>query len=89
MKRQINTETPFAKILKIWRSLELKSLRNAKFTLTKLTSILKVLLKQYMSPTGPNKYLGGITPIKTDHLELHLFKVKISKDCIEKSGKLN
>ena len=29
-----------------------------------------------MSPTGPNKYLGGITPIKTDHLELHLFKVK-------------
>ena len=36
MKRQINTETPFAKILKIWRSLELKSLRNAKLTLTKL-----------------------------------------------------
>ena len=35
MKRQINTETPFAKILKIWRSLELKSLRNAKLTLTK------------------------------------------------------
>ena len=27
-----------------------------------------------MSPTGPNKYLGGITPIKTDQLELHLFK---------------
>ena len=53
------------------------------------TSILKVLLKQYMSPTGPNKYLRSITPIKTDQLELHLFKVKISKDCIEKSGKLN
>ena len=27
MKRQINTETPFAKILKIWRSLGLKSLK--------------------------------------------------------------
>ena len=55
----------------------------------KLTSILKVLLKQYMSPTGPNKYLRGITPTKTDQLELVLFKVKISKDSIEKSVKLN
>ena len=36
MKRQINTETPFAKILKIWRSLELKSLWNAKLTQTQL-----------------------------------------------------
>ena len=37
------------------------------------TSILKVLLKQYMSPTGPNKYLRGITPRKTDKLKLDLF----------------
>ena len=37
------------------------------------TSILKVLLKQYMSPTGPNKYLRGITPTKTDKLKLDLF----------------
>ena len=37
------------------------------------TSILKVLLKQYMSPTGPNKYLRGITPTKTDKLKLYLF----------------
>ena len=29
-----------------------------------------------MSPTGPNKYLRGITPTKTDQLELDLFKVK-------------
>ena len=42
-----------------------------------------------MSPTGPNKYLRGITPTKTDQLELDLFKDKISRDCIEKSGKLN
>ena len=42
-----------------------------------------------MFPTGPNKYLGGIIPIKTEQLELDLFKVKISKDCIEKSRKLN
>ena len=42
-----------------------------------------------MSPTGPNKYLRGITSTKTDELELDVFKVKISKDCIEKSGKLN
>ena len=58
-------------------------------TLQFVTSILKVLLKQYMSPTGPNKYLRGITTTKTDQLELDLFKVKISKDCIDKSGKLN
>ena len=38
-----------------------------------LTSILKVLLKQYMSPTGPNKYLRDITPTKTDKLKLDLF----------------
>ena len=37
------------------------------------TSILKVLLKQYMSPTGSNKYLRGITPAKTDKLKLDLF----------------
>ena len=37
-----------------------------------LTSILKVLLKQYMSPTGPNKYWRGITPTKADKLELDL-----------------
>ena len=37
------------------------------------TSILKVLLKQYMSPTGRNKYLRGITPIKTDNLNFDLF----------------
>ena len=53
---------------------------------TGVTSILKVLLKQYMSPTGPNKYLRGITTstTKTDQIELDLFKVKIWK-----SGKLN
>ena len=39
---------------------------------------MKVLLKQYMSPTGPNKDLRGITTTKTDELELDLFKVKIS-----------
>ena len=38
-----------------------------------LTSILKVLLKQYMSPTGPNKYSRGITPTETDKLKLDLF----------------
>ena len=38
-----------------------------------ITSILKVLLKQYISPTGPNKYLRGITPTKTDKLKLDLF----------------
>ena len=38
-----------------------------------------------MSPTGPNKYFRGITTTKTDQLELDLFKVKIWKDCIEKS----
>ena len=27
----------------------------------------------YMSPTGPNKYLRGITPTKTDKLKLDLF----------------
>ena len=43
MKRQINTETPFAKILKIWRSLELKSLRNAKLTLTKLIRVFQLI----------------------------------------------
>ena len=53
------------------------------------TSILKVLLKQYMSPTGPNKYLRGIKPTKSDQLKLDLFKIKIWKNCIEKSGKLN
>ena len=53
------------------------------------TSILKVLLKQYMSPTGPNKYLRGIKPTKRDQLKLDLFKIKIWKNCIEKSGKLN
>ena len=37
------------------------------------TSILKVLLKQYMSPTGPNKYWRGITPTKPDNLKLDLF----------------
>ena len=39
------------------------------------TSILKVLLKQFKSPTGPNKYmyLRGITPTKTDKLKLDLF----------------
>ena len=31
-----------------------------------LTSILKVLLKQYKSPTGPNKFSRGITPTKAD-----------------------
>ena len=36
------------------------------------TSILKVLLKQCMSHTGSNKYLRGITPTKTDQLELDL-----------------
>ena len=56
---------------------------------TERTSILKVLLTQYMSPTGPNKYLRGITSTKADQLELGLLKVKIWKDCIEKSGKLN
>ena len=42
-----------------------------------------------MSPTGPNKCLKGITTTKIDELKLDLFKVKISKDCIEKSGKIN
>ena len=42
-----------------------------------------------MSPTGPNKYLRGIPTTKTDQLEFDLFKDKISKDCIEKSGTLN
>ena len=42
-----------------------------------------------MSSTGPNKYFRGITTIKTVQLELDLFKVKIWKDCIDKSGKLN
>ena len=50
---------------------------------------MKVLLKHYMYPTGPNKYLRGITTTKTDKLQLDLFKVKTSKDCVEKSGKLN
>ena len=31
------------------------------------------MLKQYMFPTGPNKYLRGITPTKTDKLKLDLF----------------
>ena len=48
----------------------------------KITSILKVFLKQYMSHTGPNNYLRGITPTKTDQFELDL---EISKYCIEKS----
>ena len=39
----------------------------------KLTSILKVLLKQYLCPTGPNKYLRGITPTKTDKVKLDMF----------------
>ena len=43
------------------------------------TSILKVLLKQYMSPTGPNKYLRGITSTKTDKLKLICFKSKSQK----------
>ena len=30
------------------------------------TSILKVLLKQYKSPTGPNKFPRGVTPTNTD-----------------------
>ena len=38
------------------------------------------IFKQYMSPTGHNKYLRGITPTKTDQLKLDLFEVKISKD---------
>ena len=38
-----------------------------------VTSILKVLLKQNMSPTGPNKYLRDITPTKTDKPKLDLF----------------
>ena len=42
-----------------------------------ITSVLKILLKQYMSHTGPNKYLRGITTTKTDELKLDLFKVKI------------
>ena len=49
-----------------------------------LTSILKVLLKQYMSLPAPTN-ITCITPTKTDKLELDLFEVKISKDCIEKS----
>ena len=32
----------------------------------KMTSILKVLLKQYKSPTGPNKFSRGVTPTNTD-----------------------
>ena len=35
--------------------------------------IVASTLKQYMSPTGPNKYLRGITPTKTDKLKLDLF----------------
>ena len=31
-----------------------------------MTSILKVFLKQYKSPTGPNKFSRGISPIKAD-----------------------
>ena len=52
---------------------------NFKVKVTRSTSILKVLLKQYMSPTGTNKYLRGITTStsKTDQMELDLFKVKI------------
>ena len=30
------------------------------------TSILKVLLKQYKSPTGPNKFVRGVTPTNRD-----------------------
>ena len=41
------------------------------------TSILKVLLKQYKSPTGPNKFSRGISPIKADYrdpkVELDLY----------------
>ena len=36
-------------------------------------SIAKAMLKQYMSPTGPKKYLRDITPTETDQLELDLF----------------
>ena len=88
-----------------------------------VTIILKVLLKQYKSPTGPKKISRGIIPTKADQrgpkVELSLyhvdtnskikssvtklkldlyygmtnsytkFKVNISKDDIEKSGKLN
>ena len=32
------------------------------------TSILKVLLKQYKPPTGPNKFSRGITPTNTSPL---------------------
>ena len=30
--------------------------------------ILKVLLKQYKSPNGPNKFSRGITPTKADQM---------------------
>ena len=42
-----------------------------------------------MSPTDPNKYQRGITPTKTDQVDLYLFEVNISKDGREKFGKLN
>ena len=47
--------------------------KDQEMIITLTTSILKVLLKQYMSPTGPNKYLRGITPAETDKLKRVLF----------------
>ena len=44
-----------------------------------ITSILKVLLKQHKSPTGPNKFSRGITLTKADQrvpeVELDLYHV--------------
>ena len=46
---------------------------NAPYKCNKHSESTCVLLKQYMSPTGLNKYLRGITPTKTDKLKLDLF----------------
>ena len=38
--------------------------------LVDVTSILKVLLKQYKSPTSPNKFPRGVTPTNMDQSDL-------------------
>ena len=45
---------------------------SSKRGITQTTSILRELLKQYMSPTGPNKFQRGITPLENGQLELHV-----------------
>ena len=56
------------------------------------------MLKQYMSPTGPNKFQRGITPkgyksqtrsVLCEYKLIPAIDVNILKDDSEKSGKLN